>query len=97
MLLTTFGLAACGLTPRIEHAGLDPDVLNDCPRTVEAPGPMPKRTPFLLPDGRWVVPLDEANARENALTGAALLFRGYWLQCRSVVVYTEKVDQGLAR
>lgn len=91
------GTAACGLTPKVENAGLDPAVLGDCPRQVEAPGDLPARTPFTLPDGRTVVPIDQANARENALTGAALLFRGYWLQCRSVVVYVEQRDAALAR
>jgi hypothetical protein len=90
------GLAACGLTPRIENAGSDPAVLDDCPRTVESPGPLPAREPFRLPDGRMVVPLDQANARENALTGAALIFRGLWVECRSVVVYIEQREAGLA-
>lgn len=91
------GTAACGLTPRIEHAPLDPAVLDDCPRTIEAPGDLPARTPFTLPDGRVVVPIDQANARENALAGAALLFRGYWIECRSVVLYVEQRDAELAR
>lgn len=95
--LTLFGTAACGLTPRIENAGLDPAVLDDCPRSVEAPGDLPARVPFRLPDGRLVVPIEQVNARENALTGAALLFRGYWLECRSVVVYVEQRDKQLTR
>lgn len=95
--LMLFGTAACGLTPRIEHAPLDPAVLADCPRTIEAPGDLPARTPFQLPDGRVVVPIDQVNSRENALTAAAVLFRGHWIQCRSVVVYVEQLDKKLAR
>ena len=91
------GTAGCSISPRVESAGLDPGKLAECPRTVEAPGDLPGRTPFMLDNGMWVVPLDQADARENSLTGAALLFRGMWVQCVSVVRYAEDVQAGMER
>lgn len=95
--LTLLGTAGCGLTPRIENAGLDPAVLDDCPRTIEAPGDMPQRVPFTLPDGRTVVPIEQANARENMLTLGAVVLRGAWIDCLSVVKYVAARDGALER
>lgn len=93
-LLTVFG-TACSNNERIRSAPIDKAVLDDCPREVMAPGELPARTPFRLPDGRIVVPIEQANARENMLVSGALVFRGAWLQCRSVVIYVEDRDERL--
>lgn len=53
--------------------------------------------PFTLPDGRTVVPIEQANDRENMLVEAAVLYRGAWVQCRNVVVYVEEVDAQTAK
>lgn len=96
LLLTTFGTAACSID-RTKSAGLDPAVTDDCPREVHAPGDLPERTPFQLDDGRWVVPIEEANARENMLVAGALVYRSAYQSCRSVVIYAEQRDAGLAK
>lgn len=90
------GAAGCSTTPRVESAGLDPAVTATCPLTIASPGALPALHPFDLPDGRTVAPLDEVNARENMLAQGALVLRGGYVQCRSVVIYAEDRDQALA-
>lgn len=89
------GGAACS-TSRVKHAELDPAVLDDCPRTIEAPGELVELQPFTLPDSRVVVPFDNAVAHSNMLARGALVFRGAWFACRSVVIYAEDRDRALA-
>lgn len=71
-------------------------MLEQCPLVVAAPGALPARHPFALEDGRIVVPIEEANARENMLVSGALVFKGAWVECRSVVVYVGERDVQLA-
>lgn len=97
LLPTMFGTAGCGINPRVDSAPLDRAKLEECPRAVHSPGVLPDRHPFTLDDGRVVVPIGEVNARENMLTQGALVFKGAWVQCRSVVIYVEDRDERLAK
>lgn len=97
LLLMMSGAAACSTTSRVENAGLDPARMDDCPVAVQAPGDLPARTPFALPDGRWVVPLAEANARENRLLEGAMVYRSAYRACRSVVIYAQDMDALLGK
>lgn len=70
-----------------------------CPRELDAPGgavDLPARD-IVEVDGRQLVPIDQANVRENLLLSGAIVFRGGWLACRSVVIYAEDRDAELRR
>lgn len=98
LLLTMFGITACGTDgARVKSAPVDPLVLAACPRSVTAPGALPARHPFDLGDGRTVVPIGEANARENMLLAGALTYKQAWTRCRGVVTYIEDRDAVLSK
>lgn len=80
---------------RIEAAHIDRAKLDECPLEVKRPADLPPLAPFLLPDGRLVVPEEQVRARDGAVTEAVLLFRGAWLQCRSAVIYAKDWDAAL--
>lgn len=85
---------ACSPTIQKERIDLDPSQLESCPRTVESPGELPDEGAFQVEvDGGlvWVVPIEKAHRREGLLVQGALVFRGAWLRCRSVVIYVETV------
>ena len=81
--------AGCS-TERPRSAALDPAVTATCPRSVDSPGALPQLAPFTLEDGRVVVPVDQVRERERMALAAALIFKGAWLECRSVVIYAEE-------
>lgn len=91
--------AACGTTPRVENASIDPAVLKDCPREITAPGELVAREELIITEGRYagmrVVPVANANERENMLVRGALVYKDGYLKCRSVVIYVEDRDQHL--
>ena len=87
--------AAC--STRSDIATMDQARLNECPRSVEGPGELPEQEMFQLDDGRWVVPIENVNEREGMATQAALIFRGAYVQCRSVVIYVEDWQAELVR
>lgn len=96
--LTMFG-AACGIDPKIESAAFDPAVLETCPRTIAAPGELVARQELVITEGQYagmrVVPVENANERENMLVRGALVFKDGYLKCRSVVIYVEDRDKQL--
>lgn len=77
------------------------------------PGALPPRTLMAVPAGTqvqlqsgewqqldeamWLVPLDQANARENMLVEGAGIFRSMWTDCLSVVRYVIDRENGLAQ
>lgn len=60
-----FGMAACGLTPKIDHAGMDPAIYDKCPDDAQSrrPGALAERnllgapagTEMQTPEGAWVI------------------------------------------
>lgn len=88
-----FGTAACSTTS--PDLGLDRAVTATCPRSIAAPGELPPSEAFTLPDGRKVVPIGNAVARENMLLRGALVYRDGYRACRSVVIYAEERDEAL--
>lgn len=104
MLLATLLLMLSGTacsTNRVVEGGLDRAKLAECPRTIEAPGELVEREVLTIPDGRFagmeVVPVGNANERENMLARGALVFKDGWLKCKSVVIYVEDRDGELAQ
>lgn len=75
--------------------GLDRGVTAKCPRTITAPGELVNREVLTLPDGSKVVPIGNADARENMLVRGALVYRDGYRACRSVVIYAEERDDVL--
>lgn len=89
------GAAACS-TPSPD-LGLDRGITASCPRSIAAPGELAARESFTLPDGRVVVPIGNADARENMLVRGALVYRDGYRACRSVVIYAEERDAVLRK